>query len=149
MARAGQRQDPFLSYRFLVEIAGLIVGGFEEVSGIEATVEIEEIPEGGENQLVYRLPKGAKYGNLVLKRGLISYELWDWFEETLEALNFRKPIPFRTVNVIVLGTQGEEVFRLGCERAWPFKWMAPELKAKEATVAIETLEIAYHGLRRF
>jgi hypothetical protein len=29
-----ERKDPYLSFRFLVEIRGLIVGGFSEVSGL-------------------------------------------------------------------------------------------------------------------
>ncbi len=149
MSDLGLRKDPLLAYRFLVEIRGLIVGGFEEVSGLEASIEVEELLEGGENQLVHRLPKGLKHGNLVLKRGLVTEGLWSWFEQTIEALNFRKALPVRTVHIIILDLKGEEAFRLACEQAYPVKWSGPELKAKEASVAVESLELVYHHLRRF
>ena len=41
------RADPYLGFRFLVEIEGLIVGGFSEVSGLQAETEFEEVREGG------------------------------------------------------------------------------------------------------
>ncbi len=145
----GTRKDPLLAYRFLVEIQGLIVGGFEEVSGLEVSIDVEEWTEGGENQSVHRLPKGAKHGTLVLKRGLVTQGLWSWFEETLKALTFRKPIPVRKVYVIILDAQGQETFRLACEKAYPIKWSGPDLRAKDASVAIEALELAYHKLGRF
>src|SRR4051812_34168691 len=47
---------------------------FQEVSGIEAEVDVEEVAEGGENRFVYRLPKQAKYPPLVLKRGIVTLE---------------------------------------------------------------------------
>ena len=52
-----ERKDPYLSFRFLVEIPGLIVGGFLDVSGLQAETEIEEKPEGGVNDYVHKLPK--------------------------------------------------------------------------------------------
>jgi hypothetical protein len=36
MAVGDRKKDPYLSFRFLVEIQGLIVGGFSEVSGLQA-----------------------------------------------------------------------------------------------------------------
>ena len=35
-----------------------------------------------------------------------------------------------------------------CQRALPVKWSAGELDATTNQVAIETLELAHHGLRR-
>ena len=44
-----QRVDPYMGFRFLVEIQGLIVAGFTEVTGLQAETEFEEIKEGGVN----------------------------------------------------------------------------------------------------
>ena len=62
----GQRIDPYLSIRFLLEIKGLIVGGFSEVSGLQVEVETEDYQEGGVNGFVRKFPKSTKYPNLVL-----------------------------------------------------------------------------------
>jgi phage tail-like protein len=55
-----ERKDPYLSFRFLVEIQGLIVGRFSEVFGLQAETEIESITEGGVNDYVPKLPKITK-----------------------------------------------------------------------------------------
>jgi len=36
----GVRLDPYLGYNFLVEIDGLLAGGFREVRGLESSVEM-------------------------------------------------------------------------------------------------------------
>jgi len=76
----GDRRDPLLAFNFLVELGGLIVAGFSEVSGLDAEVQIEEYREGGQNEFVHRLPGPARYpSNLVLRHGLSELEvLWRW-----------------------------------------------------------------------
>ena len=54
---------------------------FQEVSGLSFEIETEELVEGGENRFAYKLPKRAKYPNLVLKRGLLrGTALLDWLK---------------------------------------------------------------------
>ena len=80
----GERIDPYLSYRFLVEIKELIVAGFSEVSGLQVETETEEYREGGVNDYVHRLPKITKYQNLTLKRGITdSDSLWKWHQDVV------------------------------------------------------------------
>ena len=38
----GERKDPYLSNRFLVEIDGIIAFVFSEVSGLQVEIETEE-----------------------------------------------------------------------------------------------------------
>jgi hypothetical protein len=38
----GLRLDPFMSFNFVVELHGLIVAGFSEVSGLESQIEMED-----------------------------------------------------------------------------------------------------------
>ena len=54
---------------------------FQEVSGLEAEIEVETVIEGGENHFVHKLPKSAKHPNLVLKRGIAPKKsmLTTWF----------------------------------------------------------------------
>src|SRR5258705_10792131 len=44
--------------------------GFQEVSGLGKEVTTEELVEGGENRYIHRFPKGTKYNNLFLRRGM-------------------------------------------------------------------------------
>jgi phage tail-like protein len=139
-----ERKDPYQGYRFKVEIQGLIVGGFSEVTGFQSETQIEEVREGGNNRFVHRLPKETRYQNLVLKRGLTdSDSLVRWHEEVVGGKILRK-----TVNVILLDRTGKETWCMGFKNAYPVKWFGSEFKADSATVAVETIEMAHEGFSR-
>ena len=46
----GARLDPYGAYNFLVEIEGIIAGGFSELSGLDITTDVDIIHEGGVNE---------------------------------------------------------------------------------------------------
>jgi phage tail-like protein len=50
------------------------------------------------------------------------------------------------VYVVLLDQEGQETWRWSFQEAFPVKWMGPELKADGSTVAIESLELAHHGV---
>nr|CBH39152.1 conserved hypothetical protein [uncultured archaeon] len=140
-----ERNDPYLNFRFLVEIQGLIVGGFSEVSGLQAETETEEIQEGGVNDYVHKLPKITKYPNITLKRGITDSEaLWKWHQEVVNGIIMRK-----SGFIILMDSEGNEKWRWSFEDAYPVKWQGPDLKADSSAVAVETLELAHNGLKKF
>src|SRR5690554_8014475 len=55
---------------FLMEVDGVTVGRFTEVTGLQVQVEMETFNEGGMNGFVRHLPRRMTWPNLVLKRGL-------------------------------------------------------------------------------
>jgi len=134
--------DPNGSFRFWVEIDGLFVGGFTEVSGLRSETETEEYREGGVNNHVHRFPKITKYPSLVLKRGVTnSDELWNWYKDVVGGTVERKDGA-----VVLLDQAGEEIWRWNFFDSYPVKWIGPELKASRAEVAVEVLEIVYNRL---
>jgi phage tail-like protein len=142
---AVERKDPYQGFRFRVEIEGLIVGGFSEISGLQIETQVEEVKEGGVNDYIHRLPKETKYPNLVLKRGLTDSDaLWQWHQDVT-----RGKISRKTVHVILLSREYEDVWRLSFEHAYPVKWVGMELKADSNSVAVETIELAHNGFKRF
>jgi phage tail-like protein len=141
----GQVTDPYRGFRFRIEINGLIVGGFSEVTGIQRETQVEEIREGGVNNYVHRLPRETKYPNLVLKRGLTASEaLWMWHEEVVSGRFAR-----RTVHVILLDSEGKDVWRWSFENAYPAKWTGADLKADTNAVAFESIELVHTGFARY
>ncbi|MBE9592051.1 MAG: phage tail protein [Proteobacteria bacterium] len=141
----GERKDPYLNFRFLVEIQGLIVGGFSEVAGLQAETEIEEKPEGGVNDYVHKLPKITKYPNITLKRGITDSDaLWNWHQDVVNG-KFERKSGF----IILMDSEGNEKWRWYFEHAYPVKWTGPDLKADNSAVAVETLELAHNGLKKF
>ena len=139
----GDRVDPYLSFHFLVEIEGLVIGGFNEVTGLTVEVEIEEYREGGLNAYVHKLAGPARYpNNLVLKHGLTDSDtLWNWHQDVASG-NIQR----RNGSIILLDSAGEEQWRWNFVDAYPVRWVGPDLRAGSAEVAIETLELVHRGL---
>ena len=140
------RDDPYLAFRFLVEVEGLIVAGFSEVSGLEAEVEPFDYHEGGVNDHVHRLPGPATYPNLVLRRGLTDFDnLWSWHQDVRRGVIRR-----RNGSVLLYGdlAEGQALWRWNFVGAYPVRWVGPELRADAAAVAVETLELAHRGLSK-
>jgi phage tail-like protein len=142
------RRDPYVAHRFLVEIGAEVVASFSECSGLALETEFEEVQEGGENQVRYKLPKGAKWSNLTLKHGLTdSRALWDWYRSRMQG-DFTSAGGKRRSIAVILWDESlaDQVWRWDFAAAYPVKWTGPELKADAAAVAVETLEFAHHGL---
>ena len=140
---------PFTAFNFAVEIsvAGdqspLCHAAFSECDGLELTMEVKTIREGGNNGQQIRLTGPRNYGQLTLKRGMTAnFDLWEWADRTLTAPTLRAD-----ATVIVFAADGQTPraqFVLG--RCLPIKLKAPALNAKDGTVAIEELQIAYESL---
>ncbi|MCU0501256.1 MAG: phage tail protein [Anaerolineae bacterium] len=140
-----QRKDPYLGTNFLVEIKGLVVAGFNEVSGLQVEIEVQEYREGGFNEFIHRLPGPARYpSNLVLKRGVADNdELWKWHQEIRQG-----KITRRDCSIIFRDSSGAEKRRWTFEGAYPTRWIGPDLRAGSAAIAIEAVEFAHRGLQR-
>jgi len=141
---------PFSAFNFAVEIEvpdlskRLVGAAFAECEGIEMTMEVKTLREGGNNGRQIRLAGPRGFGQLVLKRGMTSsFELWDWFDAVLVRPRLRASA---TVVVLAPDFKTERV-RFVLERCLPVKLKAPALNAKEGLVAIEELHIAYEALR--
>lgn len=138
------KRDPYLGFRFRVEVDSLVVAGFSEVTGLELGMQPEEYEEGGVNTHTHRLPTRYTQPNVVLRRGLTdSRELWDWIEN---AVNGR--IERRNGRVILLDSTGELSWGWSFRDAYPVRWAGPELRADQGAVAIETLELAHEGVTK-
>jgi phage tail-like protein len=132
-----------VSFRFQVEIKGIVEAGFNEVSGLQAETELEEYNEGGINEYTHRFPKKIKYPPLVLKRGILrSNELWDWYQGFM-----MKQIKRMDVTIKLTDENGEAIMNWTLKEAYPIKWVGPTLSASKSEVAIETLEIVHNGIK--
>jgi phage tail-like protein len=118
---------------------------FQEVSGLSAEMNIEEVQEGGENRFTHRLPARAKYSNLVLKRGMLTDSgLIKWFTDAIENFEFTPA----TVMVKLLDQDHQPIATWNFQQAWPVKWIISDLKAMENAIVVETIELAYQYFRR-
>jgi phage tail-like protein len=141
----GLRLDPYLGYRFLVEIDGLIVAGFTEVSGLSAEIETTPYREGGVNDFQHHLVGPASFPPLVLKRGLTDFDnLWSWHEDVRHG-----KIERRNGSILLGGESlGHGLWRMNFTGAYPTKWTGPQLQARTAEVAVESVELVHQGLTK-
>lgn len=111
----GKHKGDYLpAHNWKIEIDGVIVGGFKEVSGLESEVEVIEFKDG-DDSLTHKRPGKAKYKNIVLKQGFIADDHLDaWFKAEGEAPTERK-----SGSVIYLDREGQEVLRYTFSEAWP------------------------------
>ena len=136
-----QRHDPYKNFNFRVEIEGLTVAEFSEVSGLESETAVIEYRTGAD-RVTRKLPGLTKFGSLVLRRGLTeNAELWNWRKTVVDGNVERK-----NGAVVLLADDGTEVMRWNFRNGWISKWAGPEFNAKSSDVAIETIEIAHEGI---
>lgn len=141
-----------VAFRFTVGIAGADGEedtSFQQVSGLEAEIELETVVEGGENRFAHRLPKPVRHPNLVLRRGVASADgaLSRWCADVIEK-DFSAPIKPRDVLVSLCDAEGDPLRSWSISGAFPVKWSVGGLDAMRNELAIETIELAYRTLRR-
>jgi phage tail-like protein len=118
---------------------------FQEVSGLTAEVSLEEYREGGLNVHAHRLPTGAKYNNLVLKRGyMASTTAATWCRNAIEQFVFEP----KDVDVVLLNEQHQPLAQWTFVGAYPVKWSIADFKAQDNAIAIESMELAYKSFRK-
>jgi phage tail-like protein len=139
----GKRNDPYGQFNFLIEIDGVVKGGFSEASGLSTDTNMIEYREGAEQQGTTRkLPGLMKYNNIVLKRGWTKDKsLWAWRKKVIDGKTQRN-----AGSIVLLDEARNEALRWNFREGWPSKWEGPALNAKTSEVAVETLEICHEGL---
>jgi phage tail-like protein len=139
----GSRKDPYLSYRFQVEVDQQVVAAFSEVTGLDFETDVETFREGGVNLHEHQLAGPNKFpSRVVLKRGMTDARLlWSWHQDVTQGRIKRKD-----VSILLLDSTGEEKWRWNFRQALPVKWVGPQFRAANAEIAIETLELVHRGL---
>lgn len=142
MPETAARTDPFLAFRYEVQLDDLPVAGFSEIGGLALETQVMDYAEGGLNSHVHKLPGRTQQQPLVLKRGIVDRELWRWYWDVTQGVVRR-----RSGSVVVKDPAGgEDVLTFQFRDAFPAKWQGPQLNAGQSAVAVETLELVHEGL---
>jgi phage tail-like protein len=145
---------PFIAYNFAVEInvpaidSVLCQAAFSECDGLEMTMDVKTIREGGNNTRQIRLIGPASYSVVTLKRGMTAnFDLWDWFD----AQQHGSPKQLRSdlrgeAKVTFLSSDRKEKALFLLKGCLLTKLKAPPLNAKDGVVAIEELQLTYESM---
>jgi phage tail-like protein len=145
---------PFTAFNFEVQIdvdvpgitAGVCAAAFAECDGLEMTMDVKTIREGGNNTEQIRLTGPVNYGTLTLKRGMTAnFDLWKWFAALYEPN--QGGLRGTATVVIYAPDQQTERAQFALTGCLPTRLKAPPLNAKDGMVAIEEFQLAYETLQ--
>jgi phage tail-like protein len=138
-AQPGTFADLFRDYNFkLLFTPEIPEGHFTQCSSIGVRVDAISYREGGNSQIVHRLPGRVEYAPVILSYGLTkSADLWRWMQKSVSG-----SVERRTVHIVVLGPEGvEEKVRWTLHQAWPVSWTGAPLDTMSSLIAIARLEM--------
>mgnify|MGYP004611901913 FL=1 len=148
---------PLTKMNFLVTVDGVNgIAAFNEVSGVEASVDVIEFRQGNAHSLApVKLPGLVRHGNVTLKMGYTTDSAFKtWIQECVSEVRGEMPRNNVSIELIdinggapqnaVTSISGNTVWVL--TNAWVTKYTAPDLNSTASEVAIESVEIAYEEL---
>ena len=144
---SANRKDPLPVFCFKVVLTGLKGAGegeafFKSVGGLRYETEVIPIREGGVNDTTFQIPGAMKWSNIVLKQGFTgSSALLDWRQQWMKGSMTRVNGKIQQLNTKLTVMATWQFFA-----GWPVKWEIAEFDASKSELAIETLEIAHHGI---
>lgn len=138
-----------MAFNFAVEIKveGVAMqicdAAFSECDGLEVTMDVKTIREGGNNGKQIRLTGAMNYGTLTLKRGMTeTFDLWKWVE-----LMQTNPETRADAEVVLFSPDKQVRAKFLLASCLPIKLKAPAMNAKDGGVAIEEFQLAYESLK--
>lgn len=118
-------------------------GAFAECTGLEASMEVKVIKEGGRNYGSAQRSGYTNFATVVLKRGVSkNRNLWTLFN-TVTTTAFA---PRLQVTINLFDLDGSAVMAWQLSRALPVKFKFADLNARGAEVGIEELHLVHEGL---
>ena len=142
------RDHSYESSNFIVDM------GIYDPNDIRSAFFRVELPEAIVDEVAYRegnatsqearkQPGLARYGHLVLKRGLIgSTDLWDWWKQAREG----QPNVDRNITVTLLDEERNQVWAWRFRNAFPVRYWVGPLEANHSDIAVEELTLTFDSM---
>ena len=140
--------DALTTHIYQVEIDGIELAQFQEISGISIERQVIEhratLPGGHEE--IKKIPGPIKYGDITLKRGMTdNQDLFDWMADVVEG---KVDAARRNGSIVEYDTQYNEINRWNFVNAWISKWEAPSHKANANEVAVESITLTVERIEK-
>jgi phage tail-like protein len=134
--------DPIAAYSFHVEIDGMSLAQFQEVSGLGITITPIEVKQQSPTApmklpVLRKVPGQVSYNDITLKRGrIVDHEFWNW----IHAARSGKMLKARRSGSIIAwdyeqGIAGKWTF----QRAWPTSVQLSRMAANADELLVETI----------
>lgn len=142
--------EPPIADRFIFEVDGVEIGVFREVQGLQVTVGVEEMREGGQNSFVRKLPGRMTWPNLIFRRGVTQSDaLFDWLMKSSgEGFAGKHDKLTRATGAITaMDASGNRLRSWEFQDVFPVRWKGPDFSVGSNIPLEEELEVAHHGFR--
>jgi phage tail-like protein len=144
----GLPTDALAGYHYSIEIDGVQLAQFQEVSGLTSELDVIELKENTKDgkYIIHKLPGNRKPPSITLKRAKSSSkDLWDWHQQIFQGniSGARK-----NGSVVLYNYDHSEVGRYNFVNAWPSKVSMSSLKAGSNDVLMEEVTIVCEELER-
>lgn len=140
--------NPYLNFRFKIQIAGMTVASFSEANIPDSSVESVDYREGTDPNYARQLSGLTKFTSLSLKRGISdSMDLYNWFQQVTTTGASTAGVK-KNISLILIDESGNDKATWTITNAWPSKYQGSGFNAKSGEVMIETVEITLETLKR-
>ena len=113
---------------------------FQEVTGLDVEMEMENFTEGGQNRFTWQLPKRTRYSDITLKRGMfIGSSVINWCRDALENFSFAPA----NVHISLLNENHQPILTWYVINAIPKKWSVSGLNAQDNSIVVESITLSY------
>ena len=144
----GLPTDALASYHFSIEIDGVMVAQFQEVSGLTTEIDVIELKENTKDgkYIVHKLPGNRKPPTITLKRAKSSsMDIMNWHQQIY---NGNVSSARKNGSVVLYSYDHTEVGRYNFINAWPSKVSMSTLKSSGNEILMEEVTIVCEELER-
>jgi phage tail-like protein len=143
-----QQTDPFVNYRYRVELEGIEMMGFSKITELSNDTNTFSYKEGGLNNYEHKLPNGTTYSNITLEHGLsLDNTLYEWREKVISG-NMEEALKNGSIKVYSQNNLTSIWYFYG---AWPSKLSISGLDASaggSGEVLLESVELVIERFER-
>ncbi len=143
------RHGPLRTGRFVVEVGGVEVSGFQVVDLPARSTKVQEYREGSDSDQQRKLTGQTEYEDLTMVRGARKDDasLYDW-RKAIEQGKMEEGR--KDLAVVLQDENGEEAIRWEFTNAWPKRYEPPTLDAtaEGGGVATESVTVVFDEMQR-
>jgi phage tail-like protein len=134
--------DPIAAYSFHVELDGITLAQFQEVSGLGITITPIEVKQQSLTSpmklpVLRKVPGQVSYNDITLKRGrIVDHSFWNWMND---ARSGKLAKARKSGSIIVWDYEQGIAGKWTFQRAWPTKVDVSRMAANADEVLVETI----------
>ena len=151
-----REEDPFCSFRFLVEVevenSGVVVAAFSQFSGVKMGVETLQVRSGNDDRGVQEtVPVFTRFEPVTLTKGVVrDNDFLDWLFSAAAGPNAGPSGAnlYRTLNIVALDDRGNRGVTWSLKNALPIGYELAPMDGGRSEVLSESLTFAIGGMER-